>query len=65
MTALDGTAGPDRLTASVLTAGRDPGRWMLEQFCALGLILAVKYRWIRCALACLAAGGTVLTSAPR
>ncbi|WP_406385081.1 Pycsar system effector family protein [Streptomyces sp. NBC_01618] len=66
VTALDGAAGPDQLTASVLAAGRDPGRWMLEQSCALGLILAAKYRWMRWAVACLAAGGAaVLTAALR
>ncbi|MGW0767176.1 Pycsar system effector family protein [Streptomyces sp. NPDC002676] len=66
VTALDGTVDPDQLTASVLAAGRDPGRWMLEQSRTLGLILAAKYRWMRWAVACLAAGGAaVLVAALR
>ncbi|GGS14051.1 hypothetical protein GCM10010252_61860 [Streptomyces aureoverticillatus] len=58
--ALHRGAGPDEVAAAVLAAGRDPGRWLLEQSCALGTILAVKYRWMRWAVGCLVAGGAAV-----
>ncbi|EPH44177.1 Pycsar system effector family protein [Streptomyces aurantiacus] len=53
-------AGTDEVAAAVLAAGRDPGRWLLEQSCALGTILAIKYRWMRWAVGCLVAGGAAV-----
>ncbi|AUH45027.1 hypothetical protein CXR04_20360 [Streptomyces sp. CMB-StM0423] len=58
-TALHRGPGRDGATAAVLAAGRDPGRWLLEQSYDLGAILAAKYRWMRWAVGCLVAGGAV------
>jgi hypothetical protein len=55
-------AGPDDAAAAVLAAGRDPGRWLLEQSYDLGAILAVKYRWMRWAVGCLVAGGVAVAA---
>ncbi|QCX80716.1 hypothetical protein C9F11_35665 [Streptomyces sp. YIM 121038] len=54
---------PGEVAAEVLTAGRDPGHWLLEQSCALGAILTVKYRWLRWAVGCLVAGGAAVAAA--
>ncbi|MFF0729641.1 Pycsar system effector family protein [Streptomyces sp. NPDC004134] len=62
-TALHRGPGRGDATAAVLAAGRDPGRWLLEQSYDLGVILAAKYRWMRWAVGCLAAGGAVLATA--
>ncbi|MCX5151019.1 DUF5706 domain-containing protein [Streptomyces sp. NBC_00320] len=51
------------LTAAVVAAGADPGRWMLEQCRALGTILAVKYRWMRAAVCCLLLGAAAFAAA--
>ncbi|GGO48178.1 MULTISPECIES: Pycsar system effector family protein [Streptomyces] len=58
--ALHRGAGSEEVAAAVLAAGRDPGRWVLEQSCALGTILAIKYRWMRWAVGCLVAGGAAV-----
>ncbi|MEO3765275.1 Pycsar system effector family protein [Streptomyces sp. B8F3] len=60
-TALHRGTGRDDTEAAVLAAGRDPGRWLLEQSYDLGAILAVKYRWMRWAVGCLVAGGVTVT----
>ncbi|WP_314174757.1 Pycsar system effector family protein [Streptomyces winkii] len=41
-----------RLTES----GEDVVRWTLDQSCALGAVLARKYRWLRVGICCLALG---------
>ncbi|MFI8929105.1 Pycsar system effector family protein [Streptomyces sp. NPDC053474] len=60
--ALHRGADPGEVAAAVLTAGRDPGHWLLEQSCALGAILTVKYRWLRWAVGCLVVGGTAVAA---
>ncbi|MFI5999698.1 Pycsar system effector family protein [Streptomyces sp. NPDC051366] len=57
-----GTDSPG-LTAAVVAAGADPGRWMLEQCRVLGTILAVKYRWMRAAVCCLLLGAAAFAAA--
>ncbi|AZM46948.1 hypothetical protein DMB38_15040 [Streptomyces sp. WAC 06738] len=61
-TALHRGTRRDDATAAVLAAGRDPGRWLLEQSYDLGAILAAKYRWIRWAVGCLVVGGAVIAA---
>lgn len=58
--ALHRGAGTEEMAAAVLAAGRDPGRWLLDQSCALGAILAIKYRWMRWAVGCLVTGGVAV-----
>ncbi|WP_051722697.1 Pycsar system effector family protein [Streptomyces albus] len=60
LTKFPGGARAEALLPRVARAGREPQRWMVEQSCTLGLILAVKYRWLRRGVLCLAAGGTLL-----
>ncbi|MFF3937086.1 Pycsar system effector family protein [Streptomyces phaeofaciens] len=60
---LHAEAGPEELATAVLAAGGDPARWMLDQARVLGAILAVKYRWMRWAVAFLAAGAAVAATA--
>ncbi|MFD9910061.1 Pycsar system effector family protein [Streptomyces sp. NPDC059063] len=62
VTELHRGAGPEEVSAAVLAAGRDPGRWLLEQSCTLAAILAVKYRWMRWAVGCLVAGGAAVAA---
>ncbi|MFJ7266713.1 Pycsar system effector family protein [Streptomyces sp. NPDC099050] len=59
---LQGGTDSAELAAAVVTAGADPGRWLLEQCCVLGPILAVKYRWMRGAVCCLLLGATALAT---
>ncbi|WP_241843903.1 Pycsar system effector family protein [Streptomyces fradiae] len=60
LTRFPGGASAEALLPRVARAGREPQRWMVEQSCTLGLILAVKYRWLRRGVLCLAAGGVLL-----
>ncbi|MBQ0985744.1 hypothetical protein KBZ10_14700 [Streptomyces sp. F63] len=60
LTRFPGGASAEALLPRVARAGREPQRWMVEQSCTLGLILAVKYRWLRRGVLCLAAGGALL-----
>ncbi|WP_327191345.1 Pycsar system effector family protein [Streptomyces xinghaiensis] len=60
LTRFPGGASAEALLPRVARAGREPQRWMVEQSCTLGLILAVKYRWLRRGVLCLAAGGILL-----
>lgn len=55
-------AGTDveRLGPAVREAGGDPGRWLLEQACDLGVILHAKYRCVRAAMACLAVAAALV-----
>ncbi|MGW0820384.1 Pycsar system effector family protein [Streptomyces sp. NPDC002845] len=50
--ALD-AADPDALLTCVTEAGQDQVRWLLTQFQDVSVILAAKYRWLRCSMALL------------
>lgn len=60
---LTGGASAESLLPRVERAGREPARWMVEQACNLGAILAVKYGWLRRGVCCLAVGGLFLLAA--
>jgi hypothetical protein len=47
---------PTEMMPRLTESGEDVVRWTLEQACALGAVLARKYRWLRIGMSCLAFG---------
>jgi pycsar effector protein len=47
---------PTELMPKLAESGEDVVRWTLDQACALGAVLARKYRWLRMGICCLALG---------
>jgi hypothetical protein len=47
---------PAELMPRLTESGEDVVRWTLDQACALGAVLARKYRWLRLGICCLALG---------
>lgn len=47
---------PAELMPKLAESGEDVVRWTLDQACALGAVLARKYRWLRVGICCLALG---------
>jgi len=49
-------ASATELMPKLTESGEDVVRWTLDQACALGSVLARKYRWLRMGICCLALG---------